>query len=319
MKKTLILLAAMVAISAHAQNPFAEYGYTPKIATFSNGQFNEFHDLDTIVRIGSVLFNTRSEQIIGFVEKDTLNPEATLEPDIVSRWLSPDPLAAKYPELSPYNFVANNPIIFIDPDGRDIVLPTSLKGTQRRKIMRNLQRLTHDKLSYDETTGKVVIKKVNSSTVRANGTALITNLITDSRTTTIGIGAKGSGNSANATNWTHAQDGTGSDAEVSFDPTANPDILTESPRTGNVRGKKRPDFIGLAHELIHADHITNGDVDLTGDTHTYKDAMGTPTTQTVRKEELRTVGLKGVKPSDITENEIRAERPRTKRKQRGAY
>ncbi len=41
----------------------------------------------------------------------------------IGRWLSLDPLQAKYPELSPYNFVANNPILFIDADGREIVLP----------------------------------------------------------------------------------------------------------------------------------------------------------------------------------------------------
>lgn len=34
------------------------------------------------------------------------------------RWLSLDPLQAKYPDLSPYNFVANSPIVQIDPDGK---------------------------------------------------------------------------------------------------------------------------------------------------------------------------------------------------------
>jgi len=35
----------------------------------------------------------------------------------VSVWLSVDPLASKYPNSSPYVFVANNPINLIDPDG----------------------------------------------------------------------------------------------------------------------------------------------------------------------------------------------------------
>ena len=38
----------------------------------------------------------------------------------VNVWLSVDPLARKYPELSPYTYVANNPINLVDPDGRDI-------------------------------------------------------------------------------------------------------------------------------------------------------------------------------------------------------
>jgi RHS repeat-associated protein len=38
----------------------------------------------------------------------------------LSMWLSVDPHAGSYPSLSPYLFVANNPINAIDPDGRDI-------------------------------------------------------------------------------------------------------------------------------------------------------------------------------------------------------
>ena len=40
----------------------------------------------------------------------------------LGKWLSIDPLAAKYPYLSPFNYVANNPIIYIDPDGKVIRL-----------------------------------------------------------------------------------------------------------------------------------------------------------------------------------------------------
>ncbi len=39
----------------------------------------------------------------------------------LGRWMSLDPLAAKYPSLSAYHFGANNPIVFIDPDGKKIV------------------------------------------------------------------------------------------------------------------------------------------------------------------------------------------------------
>ncbi len=38
----------------------------------------------------------------------------------ISVWLSVDPLAHKYPSLSPYVFTGNNPIMLVDPDGRDI-------------------------------------------------------------------------------------------------------------------------------------------------------------------------------------------------------
>jgi RHS repeat-associated protein len=43
----------------------------------------------------------------------------------LGKWLSLDPLMEKYPALSPYNFCANNPIIFIDVDGKDFLLSTN--------------------------------------------------------------------------------------------------------------------------------------------------------------------------------------------------
>lgn len=39
----------------------------------------------------------------------------------VCKFLSLDPLASKYQHLSPFNYVANNPITFVDPNGKEIV------------------------------------------------------------------------------------------------------------------------------------------------------------------------------------------------------
>ncbi len=39
----------------------------------------------------------------------------------IGRWMAPDPLAGKYPSLSPYNYVASNPLQFRDPDGAEIL------------------------------------------------------------------------------------------------------------------------------------------------------------------------------------------------------
>ncbi len=39
--------------------------------------------------------------------------------NVVQRFIRVDPMADKYPNLSPYNYTLNNPLSYIDPDGRD--------------------------------------------------------------------------------------------------------------------------------------------------------------------------------------------------------
>ena len=52
--------------------------------------------------------------------------------DRLSIWLSVDPLADKYPHLSPYAYCADNPVMLVDPDGRDIE-PGSLNEWNNNK------------------------------------------------------------------------------------------------------------------------------------------------------------------------------------------
>ncbi|MCR9174355.1 MAG: hypothetical protein NXI10_17800 [bacterium] len=53
---------------------------------------------------------------------------ARLHDPRVGRWLSIDPLAAKYPSMSPYNFVGNTPTIAIDPNGKEIIIQLTATG-----------------------------------------------------------------------------------------------------------------------------------------------------------------------------------------------
>ena len=101
-----------------AGNPFKEFGYKPKIATLSKGKYLEFHDLDSIVKIGSFSYHVKNKTITGYTRIDPNNSEAGLSPEVISRWMSPDPLSEEFPSWSPYSFTYNNPIRFVDPDGR---------------------------------------------------------------------------------------------------------------------------------------------------------------------------------------------------------
>jgi hypothetical protein len=118
-KLTTFLIALVSTFTAIAQKqPFEQYGYKVKIATLSKGKYIEHFDQDTIVQIGTVLMNRRSGKIVSFVKYDTTLGEYSLKPELVSRWMSPDPLAHEFYSESPYNFGHNNPVRYVDPDGR---------------------------------------------------------------------------------------------------------------------------------------------------------------------------------------------------------
>lgn len=101
-----------------APQPFKEYGKKVKVSTLSKGKYQEFFDQGTTTQIGSIVLNRLTGQITHFVEYDTVYSEATLEPEVISKWLQQDPLADERYDWSPYNFVRNNPILYVDPDGR---------------------------------------------------------------------------------------------------------------------------------------------------------------------------------------------------------
>ena len=69
------------------------------------------------------------------------NPDNTLASGLahrddpaIERWMSVDPLAEKYPALSTYNYVANNPIIFLDRNSQSI---EAIRDTSGNIIINN--------------------------------------------------------------------------------------------------------------------------------------------------------------------------------------
>ncbi|BES61850.1 M91 family zinc metallopeptidase [Dysgonomonas capnocytophagoides] len=115
---TLFILLFSIYIYSQNENPFKQFGYDVLVASSSKGEFNEFHDQTDIVEIGSVLFNTKAHEIVKILDKD----ETTINISSATAAMSIDPLCEKYYWISPYAYVANNPLKYIDPDGRDILI-----------------------------------------------------------------------------------------------------------------------------------------------------------------------------------------------------
>ena len=71
---------------------------------------------------------------------------------MMTMWLSVDPMADKYPGISPYNYCMWNPVKLIDPDGRDID-PSCLDDWNNQKAAienkKNQLTETRDELSRD--------------------------------------------------------------------------------------------------------------------------------------------------------------------------
>ena len=100
-----------------------------------------------------------------------------MDHELTTMWLSVDPLADKYPSISPYAYCAWNPVKLVDPDGRELWKPEILEdGTvnyvaekgdnvktlqQQYGLSRNEANVLYKKLSPQ---GKITGKDVASIT-----------------------------------------------------------------------------------------------------------------------------------------------------------
>lgn len=86
-----------------------------RYSTLSGGAFEEVHERKKFEQYGKFTIDTEKKKI---VKLETENNFKFLIDPVVFAW-SVDPLAHKYPSWSPYATFFNNPIYYIDPDGKE--------------------------------------------------------------------------------------------------------------------------------------------------------------------------------------------------------
>jgi RHS repeat-associated protein len=94
----------------NAGNITAQYNYYP----FGK----QWEDANLIANTNRWGFNGKEKQTVYGI--NYLDYGARMYDEILGRWMSLDPLAIKYYSLSPYSYCANNPLKYIDPDGKKI-------------------------------------------------------------------------------------------------------------------------------------------------------------------------------------------------------
>ncbi|MCL1938189.1 MAG: hypothetical protein FWF52_07325 [Candidatus Azobacteroides sp.] len=172
MKRTLLFFGILlVAGTVHAQDILKNYGCNKEILTLSKGRYKETFINENVMQIGTVLIDTRTEKVVKFLEEDTT--EVSYKADDTSRFMTIDPVAEKYPELSPYVYCRNNPMRFVNPTGMivetDELSQNNIKNTltdQEAKYVRfnnngvlDAKRLNKSKSTSDNMTALKTLAK----------------------------------------------------------------------------------------------------------------------------------------------------------------
>ena len=151
-----------------------------------------------------------------------------------ARWLVQDPLAEKYYSFSAYNYCVNNPVKFVDSDGRKIVIGNlwerSYPSWGTNDYITKVSSIINELISYNNEVSSVISEIDNSQ--------LIINIIHAKYRPDGEIWNGFKGEEKESINGVNKRSG----GTIFFDPD---NIYRRD-------GEQRPPIIGLSHELGHA-------------------------------------------------------------------
>jgi uncharacterized Zn-binding protein involved in type VI secretion len=159
------------------------------------------------------------------------------------------------------------------------------------------------KIEGDDAFKKKTIAALDDIKKTPTGAAMLADLEKSGKTVTIKPTTGGnsvSGLSGGAFAGADGKPGKGSDSTVLFNP--------DRTKIGSEKWETRPPALGLAHELVHADHAANGTIDVKPVANDSKPDPADPKKSAQEKhEEVATVGIPPLDKGAFTENKMRAE------------
>jgi hypothetical protein len=122
--KTILVVMAIATTTkiTFAQTPyddFAPSGKTKEMLKLPEATFTAYNE-DATSSVKYVELDKETLTLKYFGKDSLLIAKTQLQPNDF-KWLSVDPLTNKYPNYSPYVAFANNPVYYVDPDGRKFV------------------------------------------------------------------------------------------------------------------------------------------------------------------------------------------------------
>jgi RHS repeat-associated protein len=183
----------------------------------------------------------------------------------LGRFFTHDAFSWKYLDFSPYQYGANNPILFIDING-DSLYVTS--GSRNLKYENGTYYEANGTAAKTNKNGKVIgkgrhffnqtLKALDKTRTTVRGQSMVDGIASNSNFD-VTIHKSNGENNYEPTSEPDASNGTGTGGDVYWNPNSSEGGLD---LTGSTA---RPAFIGLAHELSHGEDAIGGNV-LTGTT-----------------------------------------------------
>ena len=173
-----------------------------------------------------------------------------MDHELMTMWLSVDPMADKYPSLSPYNYCAWNPVKLVDPDGREIWI----KGSDGNEYQYKEGKLYNkDGSAYEGNDEFATRVQKDLNTLKEKGMGeQVESLDKSKNKHTIqyrrGKNQTDPGKEGND----KISNGVGCGTTIDYDPEMT-----------KYDGWSRPAVVGLAHETQHAYEMDKGKYDKT--------------------------------------------------------